>query len=964
MLNAYMCQAIKRFSLFYLIVLHMFFSLPPSAIANPTIRSSSSIDFNVPEGPADESMMMFAQQANLTLVYPFESIEQLTTNKVIGTYGMLEAANLLLANTGLTPTLYNNNLLIVTSAADSHKSITSVLEEINVTGVYHKSTSKALSIKHRSANIVDAIASLQFGKMPDENVAEALQRLPGISITRIDGEGSNVNIRGLGSDLNRVTLNGTTLTSNNVGRGYNFTTLSADLFDSIEVVKTPSADHDEGSIGGSINLRTLRPLDLEAPLANIDLQSRYNEYSKKENFSGGASYANKYLNDSLGIATTISYENRFFRTDTAQTFGWLKKEVVTTDGHTINGFMIDGLVPRLELKDRKRLGITFGIQYQPNDLTEIYADIAHMHLETKSDLNQVIIRFRNPIDGTFEYDKSSATPLFTRGQFSKGNSQSLFREWANKTNNKLLAIGAKREIGSWHLSTNAGYSKTKNFNPYNTTARYLRFQSTGYDLTANVKNPGFNADLALTNPANVRLAELSQANRKIDDIEKSAQFDIQYKLADYGFTAVKFGIKYKHRSKERRSDRAKYRPQPRPLLQEHQGAMIANHFMDGIDGGYGVDQWASVNFDKLLGDVETNLNPLAEEKLDSFHIEEQSLATYAKLSLEIPSKQLEGDIGLRIVNTDTRSFGNQLFSDDNILPKVETNQYRNYLPSFNLIHTINHETLLRVGLGRVMARPAFADIAPSLTYNNATGIGETGNPFLKPFIANQIDISWEWYFNDDNLLALGLFYKDISSFTYKTITPIRISTDASSADTSIFAISVPDNGKGGQIQGLELNFQQNFSFLPGVLSGLGVSFNYTYADSKATFLTQAQGINTKLPFPKQSKHTANASIYWENRYHSLYLAYNYRTDYLNDINNKNALRWSDSYGQLDASANFRLSEKLTLSIQAINLMNEIPYRYYTFLEEGNALNRNVSRNKLADYKQTGRQFRIGVRAEF
>ncbi len=858
--------------------------------------------------------------------------------------------------------------------AQANDSNEELIEEVVVTATYSNSLKKALDRKRESQNVMDSIIAEDIGKMPDENVAEALQRVTGISINRNDGEGTTVSVRGMSAGLNRVTLNGSTLTSAGEERGFSFENLSADLLSAIEVIKTPSADHDEGSVGGSINLKTVRPLNLKKPRRNAEVQSRYNEYSQDTDISGSASFADKFFDERLGVAATVSYENRSFRTDTAQTFGWTKGEATTVDGDTIEGSMINGLVPRLELKDRERLGATVGFQYQPDDVTDLHLDLAYSKLETEAQLNQVIIRFRKPINGTFVHDGGGDDGIFTSGEFSKGNSQLLFREWADKTENYVINFGGDREMGDWTASADFGYSMAEKSNPYRTTTRFVRNQATAYDLQGQPKNPSFTSTTLLTDPSNIKLAELSLADVDLTDTEKVAQFDLERVLDWNGINAVKFGIKYRDRNKKNIPKIFKYRPRGalQPALADHLGEMLVDDFMDGVSGGAGASEWVSVDFDSVVDLARERgglSDTLDEEELKRFKINEESQAAYGKISFAYLDDRLRGDFGVRYVTTTTTSSGAQN-RDSGIIDVEFDHSYNNTLPSLNLRYAINEDMLLRFGAGRVMARPSFGHVKPVLRFDKLSGRGNGGNPHLDPFVADQIDLSWEWYFDEGAMVAAGLFHKDVNEFIFRRRVIMQIPDGQggfvrNQADNNFdFDIAAADNADGGRISGIELSYQQNFDFLPGIFSDFGTVLNYTYANSSATFLSVDTGVEKKMPFPEQSEHTMNATLFWEKNGHSVRLAYNYRTDYLVQPFSGANTKWADEYGQLDASASFKIADGVSLSIQAINLTNEIPYQYLTFFDEGNALKKNISEDRLSSYKQTGRQLRVGIRATF
>ncbi|WP_286133483.1 TonB-dependent receptor [Colwellia sp. UCD-KL20] len=348
----------------------------------------------------------------------------------------------------------------------------------------------------------------------------------------------------------------------------------------------------------------------------------------------------------------------------------------------------------------------------------------------------------------------------------------------------------------------------------------------------------------------------------------------------------------------------------------------------------------------------------------------------------------------------------------------------NFLPSLTLSYKINEDMVGRFALSKTMARPRIDSLKPSYSMaQNVWGAGDSNgtinNPALKPLESKNIDLSYEWYFNEGGAFSLAYFHKDMSNFEEKASINAHW-VDLTSMDQSVIQSSNPldfliekgadgkdllfdetpncfensrhrwqtnslesssvcdtiivnliRNGKGGTNQGIEVGYTQNFDFLPGVFGGLGTTMNYTYSDSKTD--AEIGALNTKLsslPMENVSKHQLNISGFWEADGNLIRLAYNHRTDSLAQRSHLTGALWNEGGGQLDLSANYKINDNFTVTFNAVNIGKRIYRQYYTNLTDvkvkidGNALEGGVDKSKTIREWSTGTIYRLGVRATF
>ncbi|MCH7854535.1 MAG: TonB-dependent receptor, partial [Proteobacteria bacterium] len=267
----------------------------------------------------------------------------------------------------------------------------------------------------------------------------------------------------------------------------------------------------------------------------------------------------------------------------------------------------------------------------------------------------------------------------------------------------------------------------------------------------------------------------------------------------------------------------------------------------------------------------------------------------------------------------------------------------------------NDDVILRFTANRSLTRPTLSKLAPARSLEPTQQLGSAGNPLLDPFIANQFDIGAEWYFGEEALLAATFFYKDMDSFIIQAEVPVVIqgSELKDAGDNSIngqtFQISQPINGQGGEVTGLELVYQQPFTFLPGPFDGFGVYANYTYSDSDVTAVVNGVSINTRLQ--GQSKNSFNIIGYFENEIFNVRLAYGWRDDFVKELRQGREVKVYD-YGQLDLTAKYNINDNASISFEALNLTNEIS-GVFDF-QEFRPIETNV----------TGTTYRLGVSLRF
>jgi len=896
-------------------------------------------------------------------------------------------------------------------AQDAAQSATD-LDTVTVTG-YRASVEKALDIKRGEAGVVDAIVAEDVGKFPDLNLAESLQRIPGVVITREAGEGRNITVRGLSSDFTRVRINGmealTTVGAGdqsggtNRGRGFDFNVFASDLFTQMLVRKTASADVEEGSLGATVDLRTARPFDYDGFTFAASGQASYNDMAQKADPRMAALISNTFADGTFGALFSVAYSERQALEEGSNTGRW-------ANGTSNGGFAASSpfaaarsvnvyhpRFPRYVQMEhtQERLGITGSLQWKPTDRTEISLDALYSKIDATRDENYIeAISFsRNRDAGTGvnrrpERDGKPATVVtageirnnaLVYGQFDNVDIRAENRhdEW----NTEFKQVGLNfdhRFSDAFSMNGKVGISRSAHENPVQTTIIMDKYDVDGYsyDYRGNDRMPILNYGIDPNNPNGWELAEIRLRPQYVDNDFDTAEVNFNWNISP-GFR-LKGGLQAKDYSfstlELRRSSEGAV-----PLLPNGTrilpGDLTQSAGLKGINGF--PSTWVVPNLDAVadLLDIYSNSGTfaVAPRSNNSRSVEEKGRGAWlmGEFSTDLGSIPLSGNFGVRYVETKQESNGFATVAGV-LVPATSKRKYDDTLPSFNLVAEITPDFLIRLGAAKVMSRPGLGNLTPGVTVAVAGGARTVsgGNPNLDPFRATNVDMSFEWYFAEGAMAGIGLFYKDIDSFVqnaretrpYSTSgLPASLLAGTGATVNDDFTFSAPLNTPGGELYGVEANYTQPFTFLPGKWSNLGVQLNYTWVDTSIQYVNGAGVATMKNQLTGTSKNAWNATLFYEGEVWSGRVSATNRSDYLTQVTgqevgfNENGYHGMTGTTVLDASLRYRISDQLELTLEGINLTNEASDEWVYSPATGELP---------LQYTETGRQYMLGVRYKF
>ncbi|MBC6982432.1 TonB-dependent receptor [Caulobacter sp. 17J80-11] len=860
------------------------------------------------------------------------------------------------------------------------------VDEVVVTGI-RASLQQSIQSKRNADAVVEVITAEDVGKFPDKNVAESLQRVTGVSITRDFGEGERVSIRGTASNLNLTLLNGHgvatadwfILDQLNASRSFNYLMLPSEIVGRVEVFKSPQASLEEGGVGGTVDVRTRKPLDLDPLTVSASAQMAYSEKADEwdPQLSGMLSWSNEA--DTFGVMIGLISQKRHLRRDGVEVLGYGNANFGGAIGQVDYPSLIGSSFFQQE-RDRK--GVNFAVQFRPNDQVDVNLTGLYSHMDADNFNQNYMAWISNKVGaGAVLTGAQVEDDTLVKGTFATaGGYGAVFDAIDRQASTETRSIdldGKFRPNELWTLHGQIGFTDAEGATEAQSFWETIAQTGVSFDLTQGVPRVSF-ADIDPTDPA--ALNELGWAafdNIVNNDSEFYARGDVERKV-DFGpFVAVKAGLKYTNHERETSHIVGRYptlypwaggscgTPPHACGLADVAGSQTPSDYLDGIAGPGVLSAYAQVNPAALraliLGKPLTPWSPSLPAGTDfsemypndSYTITEKAFGGFVMGEFE--GDGYRGNVGVRIVQTDQTAQGwavgagggaDNAFGD---ITRVEfDNSYLDILPSLNIAFDLTDDLVLRFAAAKVMARPDYAKIAPQVSLTPSIYTGTGGNPELDPYRASQFDASLEWYYGKESLLAVSAFYKDIQSYlineTTDEIQRVETNTPDMSRCTLIsgnqynchFDITRPRNGSGGRNQGIEISWQQP------VWNGFGVQANYTYSDAEA--------LNGD-PIPGNSDHSLNLTGYYENERVSARLAYNYRSAFFVDIDRAAPLN-SEATQSLDASASLNLTENIALTFDAQNLTDET-LEFYS---------RTKARPR-AFYKN-GRVFYVGARVNF
>ena len=913
------------------------------------------------------------------------------------------------------------------------------LEEIVVTG-FRRSLEASLDIKRDAVGSVDAIVAEDIAKFPDLNLAESIQRIPGVSIARDAGEGRQVTVRGLGPQFTRVRVNGMEAMSANGGtdaaggtnrdRSFDFNTFASELFNAITVRKTATAEVEEGSLGATVDLRAARPFDYQGFTFASSLQGSYNDIKDKLDPRGAILISDRFLDGKLGALLSAAYSSRELLDEGTSAVRWQNAQNSDLSINNAANFGALGAgytgpslpalgaayrprIPRFDVYEHEqdRLGVTSSLQFQPADTTLISLDAMYAKFEAErseifleapvfsangmAGIQGVTVRDAQiDSNGTIVYGVFDGVDIRSEARFDE-----LETQFTHVTLDLAQDLGAQLSLHGL-----VGYSEANHQNPTQTTLFFDQDNINGYsyDFRGDNRIPRISYGTTdVTSTAGWRLSQIRLRPQNSLNTFRTASFEVAWKATDK--LTLKAGPQYKkfdfktaslQRSNGTTQNQEAVIPAGLPGLQNYSTITTLDSL--SVPAG-GVGSWLSPNVqtaNQLLDLGNRTLYPLGIETAlsNNFTVEEKDTGGFvqAQLETDLASRRFRANLGVRYVETDQTSSGYSVAQSGPLL-STKNRKYSDTLPALNMSLDLTDDLILRAAAAKVMARPngsgqtgGIGILAPGASANIA-GANKTltiGNPDLEPYRANAYDLAAEWYFAQGSLLSVAVFYKDIKSFVQivrqtgdfnqnplglpdsVALAACPTGTPAASCLAS-WQFNAPRNSPGGNLKGVEVNYQQPFSFLPAPFDSFGAVLNYTGVRSSIDYFVSAAGTETiNADLIQLSEDAFNATLYFENDRFGARISAAYRGPYLTTVPARNLIppltgaddRFVEGTIEtlnIDFSSSFKLNDNVEFTLEALNLTDEYQDQFVDSIA-----------NRLSYYHHQGRQYLLGARFKF
>lgn len=788
-----------------------------------------------------------------------------------------------------------------------------IQETIIVTG--RRAADRAALDAKRSADAqVDQIRSDDVGRLPDQNVAEAVGRLAGVSVANDQGEGRYLTVRGVSPDMLNVTLNGQTAAAPEPeSRQVKLDDIPSGLIGAVTVVKTLTPDRDANAIAGQADIETVTAFDKGKPFVNMRAAYGHNEINGENPYEGDASWGTIFGDrDQFGMVLAINHSSRILGSQNFQSgASW----------EPVNGFDVPlEQTLRLYNTERKRTGAVANFDWRPNDNVKTFA------------------RFMYSI-----YDDTESRPGFTTGldedeitnqtaqsgDFIAAEGERALRSREEETNTLTASFGGEFDIGADWLNLEATFTRAEKNDPSRDEWVFVSEDITGSYSLAGDKFQFF-PDASAFDASIYEFDEIGFENREAVENLFQARADYRRPISFGEDSSIQFGLKYLDREKTSDENAMIYDGYDGDLTLD----MVAGNSIGSIFNGdypFGVTVNASAAdafFGANRADFELDEEGSIGDSLAAdYLINEQITAAYVMTTVHTGNWTIIP--GVRFEHTQS-DYAAKAVLDTAQLSEIDKNydtfgsqSYSDWFPGVNVRYDLGENLVLRGAITRAIGRPNYEQLAPTTIVNTGDNEVELGNPNLEPRRSTNYDVSIEYYIGNQGILSAAIFHKKISD-------PIYMAT---TEETGIFAgqalidadVTRPVNADEATVSGIEFNAQYELGFLPEPFDGFSVGGSLTLVDSEATGIP---GRSDTLPLAQQSDTTASASLSYEKDRLSGRVAYTYRSEKLLEPGED---AYTDIYvgefDQWDARISYAVSDNTKVYLEGSNL-NDEPFLLY------------------------------------
>lgn len=840
-----------------------------------------------------------------------------------------------------------------------------VLTEIVVVRGLRSSLNQAADIKRDADQVVEAIVAEDIGKFPDNTVAAALQRVPGIQVVNnFNNEIVSPLIRGIGDIV--TTLDGREIFTG-VGRGFAFQDLPAEALSGAEVYKSNSANLIEGGIAGVINLTRVKPLAFDEGLTvATNLRGMYGDEVEELGLTGGILVSNRFDTDvgEMGILVDVSYSDQDFNRPISFN---CDPRSGTNGPQGAAGVVLPTCVGGLtDTGEYQRPQANLYYQWRPTENLEVYADALYAGYRAEFATHFIFSdifaaqsvtgvttngeEFTAPVNDAGFYDANSSVIQSLRlGQTATFNNVpglTSTQAKTGETDQYVFGGGVKYTSDRWDL--NVDLSRVESENGNRNTIVDIGKQIDAVNIIVNDDSHGTTVmpGSPLSTPDDFRLANsLFQDYNRAESIANAIRLDGKYKLEEGFIQEIQFGGRIIDRDASFYSNAPGGPGAPggnRVTLVSESGLpddflIESPNTIPVINNG---EHWYTPDPDFLRDNTDVLRELYGAEPGDpawdpsrNYDASETTSSVYlqAKYGLEFDSGiLLDGLIGVRYSHTD-RSLSGTGRVNGELTPQTRDTSDGTFLPNASARLQLTDDLQLRFTYAKTQAQPFFGDLNPGLTYDvplnaNIRPTGGGGNPDLEPQESDAYDATIEYYFSDSSYMSAAVYYRTIEG-------RVAAGTEIEEIDGIEYSVTRPRNIGESSLQGVELSAQWFLDFLPEGFDGLGLTANYTLADSSID--TEGDPLEGE-PLLGVSKHAYNVGVLYEKYGITARVMYNWRSSFDDGYFGGGLVTPGDgakfntvkANGRLDLSIGYDITPQVTVSLDGVNVNGGKYYSYF------------------------------------
>ena len=778
-----------------------------------------------------------------------------------------------------------------------------VIEEISTTG-YRSSLMNSINTKRNSSSIVEAISAEDIGKLPDASIGESLARLPGLAAQRFDGRANKISIRGLAPDFTTTMLNGRELVSSDNNRAVEYDQFPSELITGATVYKTPDASLTAQAVGGTVDMQTVRPLNYSEPVFVVGMRGELADEGKLNSDTEDMGYRGNLAwigqNDDGTVGWALGYSRMFQPIQEEYVHVWGYSDV--TDGDGDQGLYIDGIKPFVKSNELTRDGVLGVVEFAPTDELRARVDVFYSKFDDEQTLRGAEIAGYTAADR--DIISVGSDGLATQGTWTGLRTKTRNDFSDRDVETKALGFNLVYTVGDWEYEGDVSWSDADR--GYSAHEVYLS-QGRGQTGPSHTYTYTLGGDNGLSVATDANFADgtwelgdnlgwggplctealgwqcdsqdgFRNTETSTDDLV-AMKFAAEKMIDDDWITSVEMGVRYSERNKghTRVGNFLTLNDYPNTVAIPS-NLMVSDTGLDFLGVGNIVSFNARAAVDSGLYYYSPE-NPVAAA-VNTWSIEEKVANFYVMANFD--TENWSGNFGVQAVYTDQSSTGTQAgdvtASGVDYFEATLGTDFWEALPSINASYHINDDMKMRFGLARILARPRMEDMRASSEFSfNPQNVSESnpllspwggngGNPYLEPWMAWQLDVSFETYFGDAGYAALSVFHKELENYVFTQ----NVLVDFSAVELPAFLadqleqttgpVSAPANGEGGWIRGVELSASIPFDLFSDGLRDFGAYLSASYTDSDV----QETPSSPKLALPGLSKTVLNGTFYYEN----------------------------------------------------------------------------------------------------